>query len=172
MLAQPPDRPGVIPSAEQGAEPMAPEFVQTIGNPAVVCDEDSELADEGEFVSRWYGATCRVYSMWSDPRLKGTETYKVNGAQYMDDSEFYVGHFTHDIVTDVGAWRMRPLFRFDSADGLEGDGPGSFSGTWVLDGDGAYEGLSVVLAKDDKNLSGFIVSTDMLPSAPERSDRE
>ena len=85
----------------------------------------------------------------------------------MDDSGLSVAHYVHDIVTDDGAWRMRPQFRIDSA-----DGPENFSGTWVLDGEGAYEGLSVVLAKDELNsvpLIGYIIPTGLVPPAPERA---
>ena len=59
---------------------------------------------------------------------------------------------------------MRPQFRIGSM-----DGPENFTGTWVLDGEGAYEGLTAVLAKpelDSDPLHGYIISGD-LPPAPE-----
>ena len=163
LVAQPFDQQGGVPGAEQGADPAAPVEVTAtfrgIGNCA-----DGSIEMDGYF-KREYGFTCTVDNEWSDPRLQGTETYVANGVAYLDESELYVGHYVHDIVTDDGAWRMRPQFRIDSADGTL-----NFSGTWVLDGEGAYEGLSVVLAKegdDSVPLTGYIISTDLVPPAPE-----
>lgn len=109
--------------------------------------------------------TCTIPNEWSDPRLQGTDTYRDLGVSYAHESGLYIGQYVHDIVTEDGAWRMRPQFRFYSVDG----GPENFSGTWVLDGEGAYEGLSAVLhktAEDAAPVRGFIVSTELLPPAP------
>ena len=168
LVAQPFDQQGSVPGIEQAAEPAAPVKV-TATFQRLDCDSSSG-SSEGSFEEEgpveWvYGSYCTAYNRWSDPRLQGTETYLSNGVEYMDDSELYVAHYVHDIVTDDGAWRMRPQFTFDSA-----DGPGNYSGTWVLDGEGAHEGFSVVLAKDELNsvpLIGYIISTDVVPSAPE-----
>jgi hypothetical protein len=170
LLAQPFSQPGSVPGAEQGTELMAPVYVTTIGAAAVTCDEDAGYSEEAGPVSWTYGMTCTVRNQWSDPRLQGTETYTANGVDYWDESELYVGHYTHNIVTDEGAWRMRPQFRFDSSPS-GGEQVSNFTGTWVLDGEGAYEGLSVVLAKggDSGPMEGFIVSTDMLLPAPENA---
>jgi hypothetical protein len=115
---------------------------------------------------------CTVRNEWSDPRLQGTETYRDSGASYLGDEGVYIGHFVHDIETDEGAWRMRPQFRFES---VGEDGPANYSGTWILDGEGAYEGLSAVLHKPVEvtgPLRGFIVSTALLPPAPDAASTE
>ena len=166
LVAQPVDRSDVAPGAEQDAKLAAP-FEVTATFTDMYCYDVPAVVDGP--LSREDGLTCTVYNEWNDPRLQGTETYGHNAVEYLsDDGEFSIAHYTHDIVTDVGAWRMRPQFRFASSDGLV-DGPGNFGGTWILDGEGAYEGLSAVLYKGDPNiLEGFIVPTELLPPAPER----
>jgi len=159
LIAQPFDRlGGGAPGAEQGADPVAPVEVT-----ATFRDIGCEGYDSSDVVGRVvtiYGNTCTVDNEWSDPRLQGTETYVDNYVDYADHG-LTIGHYVHNIVTDDGAWRMRPQFRIESA------GPENFSGTWVLDGEGAYEGLSVVLAKEGDDLAGFIVESDLLPPPPE-----
>jgi hypothetical protein len=117
--------------------------------------------------------TCTVYNEWSDPRLEGIETYVHNAVTYADDGQpadddelFTIGHFVHDIVTADGAWRMRPLYRLDIPGERE-----DFPGTWVLDGEGAYQGIVAVLNKEGEDLHGFIVSSDLLPPPPEGTSK-
>ena len=176
LIAQPVDRlGGGVPGAEQEAD-LLPPLKVTATFQRMDCDS-SAGSSEGSFeedglVDRYRGAYCTVYNEWSDPRLQGTETYLNNGVEYMDGSELYVAHYVHDIVTDDGAWRMRPHFRFHSADdaaATPSSAMGAFSATWILDGEGAYEGLSAVLGKDGSKIAGYIVSTEMLPPAPERA---
>lgn len=162
LVAQPIDRlGGGVPGAEQGVAPAAPVEVT-----ATFRDIECEGYDSSEVVGRVvriYGDTCTVNNEWSDPRLEGTETYRDNHVDFAD-SGLTIGHYVHNIVTDDGAWRMRPQFSIDSP-GLD-----NFSGTWVLDGEGAYEGLSVVLAKDQLDsvpLTGYIISTALVPPPPE-----
>jgi hypothetical protein len=158
LVAQPSDRlGGGVAGAEQAAEPAPPVEV-TAETTGITCTSGSPERDGS--VQRVYGMTCEVHNEWSDPRLQGTETYVDNSVRYMDDSGLSIAHYVHNIVTDDGAWRMRPQFSFESA------GPGDFSGTWVLDGEGAYEGLIAVLAKDEDELHGYIISHE-LPPAPE-----
>ena len=161
LVAQPFEQQGSVPGAEQGVDPAAPVEV-TATHRGIECgDPDSSVVD-GRVV-RVYGYTCTVDNEWNDPRLQGTETYHDNWVDYADFSGLTIGQFVHNIVTVDGAWRMRPQFRIASDfTGLE-----SFSGTWVLDGEGAYEGLSVVLAKEGDDLEGFIVESDLLPPPPE-----
>lgn len=168
LLAQPFDRLGTVLGAEMETD-LAPPVHVTGTLVDLTCSDGSTELDGN--VERGFGATCEVDNEWSDPRLEGTETYVHNGVAYTDGSGVWIGHFFHDIVTDEGAWRMRPQFRFESASELE-DGVGDFSGTWVLDGEGAYEGLSVVLAKGDDRLEGYIVPTSVVPPAPERSSMD
>ena len=115
-------------SDSQGADPAAPEMVEvtTLGAPIIWCDDDSETSETVGPIERTYGSTCQIQHKWSDSRLKGTETYVANGVFYDDSSELSIGHYVHSIVTEYGAWRMRPQFRFESSLG----GPGDFSGTW------------------------------------------
>ena len=73
-------------------------------------------------------------------------------------------------MTDEGAWRMRPQIRFEF--------PGvpdisDFPQWWVLDGEGTHEGLSLLLfASPGEPLIGYIVSSDLLPPAPEPTSPE
>jgi hypothetical protein len=167
LIAQPFDQQGSIPGVEQGAEPPAP--VEVTGELIdATCDEDGHI--------------CEVDIEWSDPRLEGTETYLTNsgGIDLSDDNGVGFDHRTHIIVTDDGAWRMRPQMRMDAWDyaGAEGWPDGDGSPWWgVLDGEGAYEDLSAVLIYPSlipspnfgppQVINGFIVPSDMLPPAPE-----
>ena len=164
LIAQPFDQQGVVPGAEQGADPAAPVKV-TATHRRIECGSPDSSEVDGRVV-RVYGYTCTVDNEWSDPRLQGTETYHDNWVDYADFSGLTINRYVHNIVTGDGAWRMCPQFRIASdSTGLE-----NFSGTWILDGEGAYEGLSVVLAKDELNsvpLIGYIMSTDLLPPPPE-----
>jgi hypothetical protein len=163
LVAQPSDRlGGGVPGAEQEAEPAPPVFVtgKVVGYGECGGSAGNRTGSRVED----HGMTCEVKMEWNDPRLDGTNTYVDIGVEYTDSSGLEIGHYVHNIVTDDGAWRMRPQFRIDSA-----DGPENFTGTWVLDGEGAYEGLIAVLAKselDSVPLTGYIISGD-LPPAPE-----
>jgi hypothetical protein len=152
---------GAVVAQDEPADPMAP--VEVTGKFVDLTCGGSAGTRSGPRVEGRQ-ATCEVDNEWSDPRLEGTETYISNEVEYTDDSGLSIGHFVHNIVNDDGAWRMRPQFRFSS------NGPEDFSGTWVLDGEGAYEGLVAVLDKGDEDtgelLHGFIIEGD-LPLAPE-----
>ena len=158
---------GAVVAQDVPADPMAP--VEVTGKFVDLTCGGSAGTRSGPRVEGGQ-TTCEVDNEWSDPRLEGTETYTSNEFRYLGGSGLTIGHYVHDIVNDDGAWRMRPQFRFESF----GQGPENFSGTWVLDGEGAYEGLIAVLAKgsdDSDPVRGFIIEGD-LPSAPEEGSTE
>jgi hypothetical protein len=153
---------GAVVAQDEAEDPMAP--VEVTGKfVGLTCGGSAGTRSGSRVEGRQ--TTCEIDNDWSDPRLEGTETYISNDVEFTDGSGLSIGHFVHNIVNDDGAWRMRPQYRFSSAY----PGPEDFSGTWVLDGEGAYEGLVAVLAKpelDSEPLRGFIIEGD-LPSAPE-----
>jgi hypothetical protein len=162
FIAQPFDQGGSVPGAEQTTYP-APVYVT---GTHVRLRECEDLPGEEYGPTLLLRTTCTDQHTWNDPRLQGTETFWNYCIDYPDDpSELTLCQRVINIVTDEGAWRMRPFFTINagSPDGEVGDS----SSIWVLDGEDAYEGLSVVLAKGEEGRSGFIVSSDLLPPAPE-----
>jgi hypothetical protein len=154
---------GAVVAQDEPADPMAP--VEVTGKFDDLTCGGSAGTRSGPRVEGGQ-TTCEVDNEWSDPRLEGTATVILNEVRYLGGSGLSIGHYVQNIVNDDGAWRMRPQFRFGSA----GPGPEDFSGTWVLDGEGAYEGLVAVLDKGDDDTGelthGFIIEGD-LPLAPE-----
>jgi hypothetical protein len=167
LIAQPFSQQGSVPSAEQTVEPVAPVMV-TSETTGLLCQPEPTPEVDGP-VSRTYGLTCEVLKEWSDPRLEGTDTYVENSTSYdlADGDTLAMFSKVHDIVTDEGAWRMRPDLRFEF--------PGTpdisdFPEWWVLDGEGAYAGLSLLLfTTPDEPLNGYIIASDLLPPPPERT---
>jgi hypothetical protein len=159
LIAQPFDQGGSFPGAKQAPEaPIAVEVTKALG--LGECEEPTETS----FV-------CEVLHEWSDPRLQGTSLALENNKsiELPDGDELAIFNNIYNIETADGAWRMRPQlrFEFEGSPELE-EGPR----WWVLDGDGDYEGMSLLLIRDrreggDEPLRGFIVSTDLLPPAPE-----
>ena len=172
LVAQPFGQQGTVPSAEQGAEPVPP--VEVTGTLTWSEDACTEAPEQVGSVEWNIGATCEVDIEWSDPRLQGTSVSLHNGMSYSlgDDIQLDIDSNALDIVTDDGAWRMRPHVRFHFPDMSN---PGSSSPEWyVLDGEGEYEALSVVLVGnlDGTDLRGFIIESDLLPSAPAPASTE
>ncbi|MGD8485986.1 MAG: hypothetical protein PVG27_12955 [Chloroflexota bacterium] len=167
LVAQPFDQQGSAPGAEQAAEPLAPVYVtgETLDRR---CEGETDPVVEGP-VERSYGTGCEILKDWSDPRLAGIDWRNNNGTLYdlADGDRLGIYYDVHVITTDEGAWRSRPQIAFDF--------PGvpdisDFPRWWVLDGEGAHEGLSLLLfSAPNEILSGYIVSTDLLPPAPEVS---
>ena len=165
LIVQPFGQQNGVPGAEQGAEPVAP---LRVTGPTISrkCGPESEPVVEGP-VERWYGSGCEILKDWSDPRLAGVDWRNSNGTLYdlAGGDTLGVYYDVHVITTDEGAWRSRPQITFDF--------PGvpdisDFPKWWVLDGEGAHEGLSLLLfSAPNETLSGYIVSTDLLPPAPE-----
>jgi hypothetical protein len=122
-----------------------------------------------------YGLTYR----WSDPRLDGTIYDATNEDLYVDEPEecdlrhgpcpgIMVLARAITIENANGAWRMRPLV-FVSADyPADVDGPDwridPFGATWVLEGEGANDGLVAVIRVDATGAaSGVIIDGDLPP---------
>jgi hypothetical protein len=178
LIAQPFDQGGGVPGAEEAADYADPVYVtgRYVGGGGYDEEEPPDEPYGPAWLTQWTGT---VQHEWSDPRLQGTETFADNCIDYdfETDRDLTICQKIHNIVTDEGAWRMRPVFAIDASlpDG-SGPGPSNFMGnsvgTWVLDGEDAYEGLSVVLHKDGLTFSGFIVPTDVVPPVPEGASTE
>ena len=166
LIAQPLDQQGSIPGAEQAVDPMAP--MEVTGKLAWSEDRCTEAPEQVGPVEWNTGATCEVDIEWSDPRLQGTSVQMHNGMSYSfgDDIELDIDNNALDIVTDHGAWRMRPHVRFHFGDWSS---PGRSPEWYVLDVEGEHAGLSAVLVAENSgtDLRGFIISTDLIPPAPE-----
>jgi hypothetical protein len=165
FIAQPFDQQGSIPGAEQGAEPVAP---ARVSGPTISrkCGYESEPVVEGP-VERSYGTGCEILKDWSDPRLAGIDWRNNNATGYdlADGDTLGIYYDVHVITTDEGAWRSRPqiAFEFPGVPDIS-----DFPRWWVLDGEGAHEGLSLLLfSAPNETLTGYIISTDLLPPAPE-----
>jgi hypothetical protein len=104
---------------------------------------------------------CNPVWTWSDPRLNGKVTISLNNDEYLDGN-VSIGSFAYLTENDEGAWRSRPVPVIEV--------PGKITtreGTWVLDGEGAYEGLVAVLSITDYYTpQGYIIEGD-LPPAPD-----
>jgi len=129
------------------------------------CDDEPVPEAIGPYELERY-EPCEVYLDWDDPRFEGTDVWAGNSTRFdLDDGTFMTfDHKIHDIVTDDGAWRMRPHLRFDAPGYPDPDGNTEW---WVLDGEGAYEGLVALLVKEGEDLRGFVVPSDRLPPVPE-----
>jgi hypothetical protein len=174
LISQPSGRPVTVPGAEQPAD--YPEPVYVTGRYAGGGGDDNEDPPSEELGPAWLTLwTGTVQHKWSDPRLQGTETFAQNCIDYDPDEnpELTICQVNHTIETDDGAWRMRPVFAIDAAAPDGEPAPSNFLAgsvaTWVLDGEGDYEGLSVVLHKDGLMFSGYIVPTVVVPPVPEGS---
>jgi hypothetical protein len=163
LVAQPTDRDSA-PGAEPAAEPpVRVEVTEALGLSGCEEPPDGRPAD---FV-------CEVLHEWSDPQLQGTSLTLENSSSIevsdADGGVLEVFNDIYNIETEDGVWRMRPQLRFEFEGSPEiQEGPW----WWVLDGDGAYEGMSLLLIRDRRDdgnepLHGFVVPTDQLPPAPE-----
>ena len=102
-----------------------------------------------------------IVEPFTDPRLAGEFRTWANNHVYSGGLMLFTGAFSmHD---DEGAWVQRP--------GLRINHPGGTSATTVIvmDGQGAYDGLTIVaevsLANERYDLHGYIVDGE-LPPAP------
>ena len=147
-------------AAAQSPSPdvIAPVEVTATGVPGPCVDGTSETAGH---VVRRRGGHCNPTWTWSDPRLDGTVTITANFDEYLDGN-IQIGSFAYLVENDEGAWRSRPVpliavpGKIDSSDS-----------TWVLDGEGAFEGLIAVLdITDSYTPHGYIIRGD-LPPAPD-----
>jgi hypothetical protein len=85
------------------------------------------------------GAVCRPQSEWSDPRLEGTLRIAEAMVRRLD-GDLAIWKFAVSIENEEGGWLMQPIRRVEFA----GSTPSDIV-TWVLEGQGAYEGQVAVL---------------------------
>jgi hypothetical protein len=163
LIAQPFQQQGSVPGAATDVEPPVP--VEVTGTSALVgCPDAGTTEDLGTF-ERTIGGTCLTKWTMSDERLSGTGTMVANEDNYTDGSGIGFGVHALTIENDRGSWRMRPNYWFGGP-----DTPDAFAlQVWVLDGEGAYEGLTAALFVEDLgNPHGFIFENE-LPPPPENA---
>ncbi len=161
LIAQPFDRPSVVPGAATDDSPAAPVAVTATsyagGCPGV------ETTETIGIIERTTGGYCNPTWDWSDDRLDGKVTWASNSDVYTDGSGLTIEMLALSFENDEGAWRMRPLPFLGFPDALE-TGPD----VWILDGESAYEGLTAVLVVDGYTPHGFIIDSD-LPPVPDNA---
>lgn len=156
LIAQPFDQQSSVPGAATDEGPPAP--VEVTGTSALYgCPDPGTTEDSGIF-ERTIGGTCQSHWTFSDERLSGTATNVANEDNYNDGTELSLGTFSLSIENDQGSWRMRPGFWLDFP-----DAPEVAAEVWVMDGEGAYDGLTAVLVVEDWTPHGFIFESEMLP---------
>ena len=150
-------------AAQEDALTTAP--VEVTGTSALVGCPDPGTTEALGLFERTIGGTCQTEWTMSDERLSGTGTMIANEDNYTDGSEIGFGVHALTIENDKGSWRMRPSYWFggpDTPDALALQ-------VWVLDGEGAYEGLTAALFVEDLgNPHGFIFENE-LPPPPENA---
>ena len=157
LIAQPFDQQSTVPGAATDEGPPAP--VEVTGTSVLYgCPDPGTTEDSGIF-ERTIGGTCQTDWTFSDERLSGSATMVANEDNYNDGTEVSLGTFSLSIENDQGGWRMRPGFWLDFP-----DAPEVAAEVWVMDGEGAYDGLTAVLLVEDlDNPHGFIFESEMLP---------
>ncbi|MEX1309619.1 MAG: hypothetical protein AB1Z65_04305 [Candidatus Sulfomarinibacteraceae bacterium] len=163
LIAQPFQQQGSVPGAATDAGPAAP--VEVTGVSVLVgCPDPGTTEDLGTF-ERIIGGTCLTEWTMSDERLSGTGTMVANEDNSTDGSGIGFGVHALTIENDEGSWRMRPNYWFGGP-----DTPDAFAFQyWVLDGEGAYEGLTAALIMEDLgNPHGYIFEYE-LPPPPENA---
>jgi len=102
----------------------------------------------------------------SDPRLSGEGSVRNSGMPMQSDDEFVVlVDMSLRVANDEGAWTGGGLLY---ALPTNEDAVGVDEPTWVLSGEGAYDGLTAVLRADlgpDGSFAGVIVGAEP-PAAP------
>jgi len=160
LIAQPLERPPVASGA--ATDGPAPPVAVTATSHAGPCP-GADMTETIGFVERTTGGYCHPTWDWSDDRLDGTVTWASNGDHYTDGSGLTVEGLSMSFENDEGAWRMRPLPLLEFPDAVD-----TGADVWILDGEGAYEGLTAVLVVDEYEPHGFIIDGD-LPPAPENA---
>ncbi len=161
LIAQPFGQQGSVPGAAMDPAPAPPVEV-TATSSAGPCPGEPTTEAVGD-VTQSRGGYCNPHWSFSDERLNGTVTWSASQDEYLD-SGVTVGTLAISIENDGGGWRMRPRPFIESP--RYGDSSG---GTWVLDGEGDYEGLvAVLLEVEPYTLHGFIIDGE-LPPPPENA---
>ena len=146
---------GAVLAQDEPTDPMAPAAVTgTVGYGTDIAT-GSETFDDGAYVTDGMQGTLSWEA--SDPRLSGEVTFAGYLVNYTTPS-IYVGGGTRVLVNDDGRW-------VGTDTGLAA--PGVDMEFIVMQGEGAYEGLTAVVREDwSKNpptFVGAIVPSDKLP---------
>jgi len=159
LIAQPLDRSTSAPAADG---PTTPVVVEVTGTSAAgPCDRVADY-EATDFGYRLIGRSCHPEWEFNDERLNGRGTNWHNVHGYSGDDGVVVESYSFMIENDDGAWRLRPQILL----GTQGVAEPTWPAVWILDGEGAYDGLTAVLTVDDYIPHGYIIDGE-LPPAPE-----
>jgi hypothetical protein len=120
-------------------------------------------------VTQYRGYQCHPDTVWSDPRLEGTETLMTNFDNYGEDElgslDLHIGSSVVHIQNDEGGWRSRPTLEviFPGSSGWQ---DGASAASVVFIGEGAYEGLIFVGQQVGDATRGSIIEA-AIPPDPE-----
>ena len=160
---------GGVASAEEESDPMAPAYFTLTRGPAP--ESIGGLAPDdldGDGFPELRGQLeVGIPVEASDPRVSGLWTIRVNADVVgVADGTVDMAVTSHHLQNDEGGWRGTGTAI--SAYGSEGD---PTAGLTVLTGEGAYEGLSLVLSqtyKDgDESYWGIILPSAKVPPTPD-----
>lgn len=84
------------------------------------------------------GTVCQPQSDWSDPRLEGRLLVAEAMVRRLD-GDLAIWKFAISIENEEGGWLMQPLRRVEFAGSIPSE-----VATWILEGQGAYEGQVAV----------------------------
>lgn len=118
-------------------------------------------------ITQYRSYQCHPDTVWSDPRLEGTQTYFASFDNYGEGEtgslDLHIGSFAIHIENDEGGWLMRPalLLAFPGSTGWDG---GDGVVPVVFDGEGAYAGLIFVGEHKGGETRGFIIEGDYPPT--------
>lgn len=155
-----------VTAQEEADDTVAAAPVVVTGTSAVGGCPDAGTTEDMGLFERTVGGTCLPTWRFSDERLNGTARLVANEDDYTDESGISVGTFALSIENDEGSWRMRPGFWLDLP-----DAPEVAAEVWVMDGGGAYEGLTAVLLVEDWTPHGLILEGEMLPAPDNASTK-
>lgn len=154
---------GGVAAQEATTDPTAPvEFTGKTAFGGCIGEELRESQDGRiRSLSADNGRYCRasIVEAFSDPRLRGDHYVWQNHDRHIGGPMLW--HTAFSIVDDAGAWRGVPTISTDDTQ------------TVILDGEGAYEGLTIVatvpLEGTTWNWHGWIIEGDLppLPTEPE-----
>ena len=99
----------------------------------------------------------------SDPRLQGTARWQSSQVEDVDQ-ELSISYSGISIETDDGLWRQLPQIGIEAA---SLDWPELRGDTWVLVGEGGYDGLVAVASTTSTDrgvdLAGYILDIELPP---------
>ena len=110
-----------------------------------------------------------------DPRASGFLTIVANEDLYSDSKggPIVVGATSQRLVNADGAWAGTGTELLDFTEMVDGEPPKRKFGSWTeLAGEGAYEGLTLIMFQDHNSWHGVIMPTGQVPPVPEPASAE